>query len=222
MVSLAVALGAGTVLLALVGCSNREVLHPAFRLEEKDYERAVERGRSLVSCGDDPYRAYSRAGQDVSLRVSPDVVVRQAACCWPKDEIAFAIAKQGDASDVGVARAAKQARKRVQREVKFSVVLQMPKARDPATISFQMRSSVGQVYPPIAVETPVYLRDVSSALDPDMPAAALYSFDVHFPIRGSPGYPPIGPEVSYLQLIVEDGDSQATVDFPMPQPQYRY
>jgi hypothetical protein len=197
------------------------VLHPALRLEQQDYERAVERGKNLVLCGDNPYKAYSST-KSVAVRVTPGVMIREATCCWPGDEIAFAIAKQGEGSEAAIARAAQQARKRVGREIKFWVAVQLPKARDPRELTFLMRTNMGQSYPPIAVETPVYLRDIASALDPDLAASALYAFDLHFPIRGSPGYPAIGPEVTSLQLVVQDGDAEATVEFALPRRQYRY
>lgn len=202
--------------LSLAGCANSEAIHPGLRLEDEDFDKAVERGRSIVSCGDDPYKAYSFDTQQVNLRVTQDVIVREAACCWPADEIAFRIAKQADGDTTAVDRIAKQTRREVERDLKFSVLIQIPKSRDPSTLKFAMRSSAGMEYPPIAVEQPVYVRDISTALDPNMPASALYGYDVHFPIQGSPGYAPISPQISTLTLVVRDGNAEASVSFNMP------
>jgi hypothetical protein len=218
LLPLPIALAGG---LLLAGCSSSETLHPALRLEENDYEKAVERGRNLVATGDSPYKAYSFNTQQVNVRVTQEVIIREAACCWPADEIVFLIAKQAT-DDAAVVRVAKQARRQVEQEIKFSVVMQLPKSRDASELKFAMQSSAGTEYPPIAVEQPILIRDVSSALDPTMPASALYGYDIHFPIQGIPGYPPIGPEVSGLVLIVKDGPSQASVSFVMPTQKPRY
>ena len=212
---------AATLLLA--GCSDRESIHPALRVEDAEFEKAVERGRTIAATGGDPYRAYSFGTQQVNLRVTPDVIVREAACCWPKDEIAFLVAKQANGDASAVDRVAKRVRDQVERDLKFTVLVQMPKSVDPNTaIQFAMRSSAGSEYPPLAVEQPVFIREVSSALDPEMPASAIYGYDVHFPIQGSPGYPKLGSEISELTLIVKDGDAQALVPFSMPTQKPRY
>ncbi|MGD0110526.1 MAG: hypothetical protein ABSD48_01540 [Armatimonadota bacterium] len=207
----------------LAGCSDRESIHPALRVEDDEFEKAVERGRTIAATGGDPYRAYSFSTQQVNLRVSPDVIVREAACCWPKDEIAFLIAKQANGDASAVDRIAKQVRDQVERDLKFTVLIQMPTTRDPNTaIQFAMRSSAGAEYPPLAVEQPVFIREVSTALDPEMPPSAIYEYDVHFPIQGSPGYPKLGPEITGLTLIVKDGDAEASVPFAMPTQKPRY
>jgi hypothetical protein len=207
----------------LAGCSDRESVHPALRVEDDEFEKAVERGRTIAATGGDPYKAYSFGTQQVNLRVSPAVIVREAACCWPKDEVAFLIAKDANGDASAVDRIAKRVRAQAERDLKFTVLIQMPKTRDPtAAVEFAMRSSTGCIYPPLAVESPVFIRDVSSALDPDMPAAAIYGYDVHFPIQGSPGYPKLGPETSELTLIVKDGEAHASVTFSMPAQRQRY
>jgi hypothetical protein len=217
--SLAAGLALGACVLLGPGCSSQEALHPALRLEEEDYQKAVARGRNLI--GGDPYQAYRFTEQP--LRVTPEVTIRGAACCWPKDQIVFAIAKQNDPSDAAVMRAAREARRRAEREIGFAVELVIRKTRDPSSVRFLMRTSTGQTYPPLAVDTPVYLRDVATALDePNTPPAALYGYDLHFPIQGSPGYPPVGPEVTSLSLVVQDGELEASINFPMPPSQARY
>jgi hypothetical protein len=214
------ALALGLAALLSPGCSSQDALNPALRLEQEDYQRAVERGRSLV--GGDPYKAF-RFSLQQPLRVTPQVTIREAACCWPQDEIAFAIAKQNDRSDEAVNRAARNARRQAEREVGFSLVLQIQRGYDPSSVRFLMRTSSGQSYPPLSVDAPVYLRDVATALDaPDTLPSALYGYDMHFPIQGSPGFPPIGPEVSSLSLVVQDEQLEAAVTFPMPAKAPRY
>ena len=206
------ALGALLVALAWLGCgcSSREAIHPGLRVDQQEFDRAVERGRSLVASGADPYQAYGGCTQSVNQRLSGNVILREVSCGWPAQEIAFAIAKQGKSDDTAVQMTAREARRRAEKEIKFSAILQLPKDYDVSRLSFSMRSSLGQIYPPIAVEQPIYLRDVSSALDPSMPPSALYAFEVRFPIQGSPGYPAIGPEVTSLQLVVQEGESAIT------------
>jgi hypothetical protein len=207
----------------LAGCSDREGIHPALRVEDDEFGKAVERARTLVTTGGDPYKAYNFGTQQVNLRVSPDVIVREAACCWPKDEIVFQIAQQANGDASAVDRIARKVRDQVERDLKFSVLVQMPNARDPSTaIQFALRSSTGSEYPPLAVEQPVFIREVSTALDPQMPASAIYGYDVHFPIQGSPGYPKLGPEISELTLIVKDGETQVSVPFTMPMQRPKY
>ena len=221
LLPLTLAAALAVAVLSLAGCSSREQLNPALRLENEQYERAVERGRSLLAAGADPYQAYTCAHQ-ANQWVTSDVIVQDAVCCWPADEVAFAIVQQGDSSPTAVERAARQARSQVEREIKFSVVLQIPKSMDPSNVGFQMRSSAGSTYPPTAVDTPVYLRDVTTALDPSLGPAALYGYDVHFPIQGSPGYPAIGTGVSSLSLIIKVGDKEVSVPFTIPRKPYRY
>ena len=209
--------------LLAAGCgSNEEALNPALRLSDKDFASAVERGRQLVCSGSDPYQAYKDT-KEANVRVTPEVAVRTVSCGWPADEVAFSIARAGDKSDQGVERAANEARQRTAKEIKFSVIVQLPKSRDRNSLQFFLQASNGQRYPSALVEPPVWIRDVSSALDPSMPASVLVGYDIHFPVQGSPGYPPIGPEVNSLDLVVKDGDSEASVNFPMktsPTPAY--
>src|SRR5574340_262957 len=79
--------------LALCGCSSTESVHPALRLEEEAYKKAVEKGRGLVTSRSDPTRAYQGGMQQVNLRVGQDVIIREAAVAWPAEELAYLIAK---------------------------------------------------------------------------------------------------------------------------------
>jgi hypothetical protein len=207
--------GALLLALALLGCSSNVTLNSAFRIEPKDVDKATERGVSLLKSGGDPYSVYKWSTKSVNERVSQQIIVQDAALCLPKDEIAFAIVKQGDPSDSAVKRAVSQAVKRASNEVKFSVVLQITTGRDPKTVEFEMRTNTGGVYPPLAVEEPVMLRTVSSVLDPTAPPSALWGYDVHFPLRGSPGYPPIDTSVNTLYLVVRDGQSESRIPFDL-------
>lgn len=210
------------VLLSLLsGCGNQVELNPALVAQPEDIDRGTAVGKSLIANGADPYQAFAAQMQDVNVRVSADVIIRQAAACWPRSEIAFEIAKQGDASDAGVQKALSEALQYLQGEIRFVVVLQLPDSRDPASIDFEMRA-LNTKYPPIAVEKPIFVREVSSALDPDMPPSSLWSYNVSFPISGSPGYPPIDVSVSSLTVAVKDGESEAEICFSLPQKRTTY
>jgi hypothetical protein len=74
----------------------------------------------------------------------------------------------------------------------------------------------GAEYPPLEVEAPVFLEDARSYYDASAPPSGMYQFVVRFPVRGGPGIPPIGPNVSTLDLVLRDEGLEATVEFPMP------
>jgi hypothetical protein len=180
-------------------------------------EKAKERAKALIQAGADPSQVYTRLTQEASLRVSPGVILRKAAACWPQQELAFEIAQQGDDSDEGMKRAAEGALKRLERELKFVAFVEMPTGRDPVTITFAMRTGrEGVEYPPTAVSAPVHLRDVVSRLDPNAPPVALWSYDVWFLMTGSPGFPAIDEHVASLCLVVKDGGSEAECWFDLP------
>jgi hypothetical protein len=214
-------LAVGAAVLAGTGCGGRAELHPALRVENEDLQRAISKGRSLIRQEADVDEARTWALRDANVRVSREVIIRKAGCSWPVDEIALAIAEQGDDSDAGVRRAARRAMRLLERELKFMVVMQVPKSRDPASVEFALRTSRGVEYPPIAVETPTFLREVVSPFDADAPRGAMYYYVVRFPIRGGPGVPPVGPTVSALNLVVRDGQSEGAVDFPLRAPRRR-
>ena len=206
----------GLCALAWAGCSGGSRLHPALRVEGPDLERAKQRGRSLIDRGADPYDAYTCAFVDVNQRVSADVVFRSAGCCWPADEVAYQIAEGGDSSDGAIRHIAGRALRSVAQQIKLTAVVQLPKDRDPASIDFALRTSTGVEYPAVEVAQPVLMRDVQPYYDPDAPISAMYYYEVIFPVRGGPGIPPIGPNVSTLHLVVRDGELEASAQFRMP------
>ncbi|MFB3883432.1 MAG: hypothetical protein ACE149_19375 [Armatimonadota bacterium] len=214
---LAVLAAAGAALaILLAGCSNRAALHPGLRVQSQDVERATKRGQSMIAAGEAPEDAFAYRTVDVSERLSSDVIVRSAGICLPVDRLVYEIAKSGDASDRGVRRAVSQATRAADRELMFVASVQLSQGYDPATIQFWLMTNSGTRYPPIAVETPVLLREVRPSFDPTAGMANLYYYVVHFPVSGGPGVPPIGPEVTSLTLIVSDGTSEARVEFPLP------
>ncbi len=200
------------------GCGSRERLHPALRANDDDMSRAINRGKSLISTGTDPAQAFALRLKDVNVRVSSDVILRQAGCCWPQDEICYRVAAGGDRSDAAVNRAVSEALKTIERELRCIAVVQLPRDRDPAKVDFALRTNLGVEYPPIAVETPRWLRDVSPTYDKTQPRSALYYYVVRFPIRGGPGVPPVGPNVRSLSLILRDGDAEGRATFDLPKP----
>jgi len=206
------------LVVCAVGCSSRESLHPALRLDDEDLERAIRKGKNLIATGQDPYQAYAHSMRDVNVRVSPHVIIRSAGCCWPRDTVAFHIAQEGDKSDAAVKRAVQRALKTVEREITFTAMLQIPKSRDEADLEFMLRTNTGIQYPPIVVETPIFIREVISPFDANAPVSAIYQYVAHFPVRGGPGVPPIGPRVSALSLEVIDGDCTGSARFDLRSP----
>jgi len=201
--------------LLLNGCSAKERYHSALVVLDEDISRGTSRGKGLIASGANPSDAYAYRVDDVNIRVSSEVILRSAGLGLPADEIAYQIAAGGDSSDAGIRRAIASAIKTMERELKAMAIVQVSKTRDPASIEFVLRSSTGTEYPPIAVETPTFLRDVTATYDPTATAAALYAYTIHFPARGGPGVPPIGPTVRSLALLVKDGEYEARADFPL-------
>jgi len=204
---------AGLLCVLVAGCASNVDLNPALKVEPKDMEAAKQRGVGLLNAGADPYSVYNWTTKSVNERVTSEVILQDAALCLPKDEIAFAIAKSPDKSEEAVNRVAEEAAQRASQEIKFSLVIQVAKTRDPRSVQFEMRTNTGQSYPPLAVEEPIFIRDVTSALDPSIPPGAMYGYDVRFPARGSPGYPPIDTSVSTVTLVVKDGTAEGTAEF---------
>jgi len=213
LVALAAVLASLALLLS--SCSAKERYHSALVVLDEDISRGTSWGKSLIASGANPSDAYASRMDDVNIRVSSDVILRSAGLGLPADEIAYQIAAGGDSSDAGVRRGVASAIKTMERELKAMAIVQISKTRDPASIEFVLRSSTGTEYPPIAVETPTFLRDVTATYDPTAPAAALYAYTIHFPARGGPGVPPIGPAVRSLALLVRDGEYEGAVDFPL-------
>lgn len=216
MMRVAVALAVlGSAILVAGGCGGRRELHPALRVDGEELELAIQRGRGMVNAGVDAGEARRQALEPANVRVSADVIIRSVGCCWPVKEIAYQIAERGDASEGGIRQAVRQALKSVERELKFLVEVQIPESRDPASIGFALRTNMGVEYPPVAVEAPAFLREVVSPFDPSTPPGAMYYYVVRFPIRGGPGIPGVGPEVSSLSLVVKDGESEGAVTFSL-------
>lgn len=211
----ALAAVAASLAVLLSGCSAKERYHSALVVLDEDISRGTSRGKSLIAGGANPSDAYASRIEDVNLRVSSDVVLRSAGLGLPADEVAYQIALGGDDSDAGIRRAVTNALKTMERELKTIAVVQVAKSRDPASIEFALRTNIGTDYPPIAVETPTFLRDVTAAYDPTAPPAVLYSYVIHFPARGGPGVPAIGPTVSSLSLVVRDGEYEGKATFPL-------
>jgi hypothetical protein len=202
----------------LSGCSNRGELHPALRIDRDQLDWAIERGKHLVVTKKDPEEAFNRGAQDVNIRVSPYVVIRQATCRWPADEIVYAIAQGGDASDAAIRSAVDNAMGDCERQIRFRVVVQVPDSYQSSDLTFALRTNMGQEYPPLAIEAPTRLRPVVSALDPNLPASSMWAYEVRFPTQGCPGLPVIGKRVSGLDLIVKDADCEGVVSFRMQTP----
>jgi hypothetical protein len=201
---------------AVAGCSDQHLLHPALQLRDQDIDAATRRGQAEIAACEAPEDAFAYCITDVNERVSSDVILRSAGICWPADRLAYEIARAGDPSDAGVRRAVAAGRNEVERELMLVASIQLPKTRDPASIRFALRTSGGAEYPPIAVDIPILLRDVHPTFDTSAPPAGLYYYVLHFPVRGGPGIPPIGPGVTSLTLVVADDTSEATATFPMP------
>jgi len=214
----AAVVGAGCLALLAAGCSAESRINPVFRIDNTQLDRAISSGKNAIMGGVDPNDLLANQMVDVNLRVSSGVILRSAGCCWPNQEIAYHIAMAGDSSDAGIRRAVSAAMRLVERELKCVATIQIPVDRDPTSVAFALRTSTGVEYPPMAVEKPVFVRNVTSVYDPTAPAGALYFYVIRFPVRGGPGVPPVGPNVSSLNLVVRDGDAEAQVNFPIPKP----
>jgi len=209
----------GAVVLALsgpTGCARRQHLHPAFEVDQAAIDKAVTRGKHLMREGRDPLEAFSRSTNGNSVRVSRDVVIRQTCCCYPAFEICYEIARNRDRSETAIRRVVKDTLPRVGRELRFFVYVQLPESRDATTVQFALRTDRRQEYPPAVVCTPALVRRVTSGLDPNMPPSVLYCYQVVFPLRGAPGYAPIGPLTKSLYLVVRDGPSEGRIEFTLP------
>jgi len=170
----------------------------------------------MISSGEAPEDAFAYRTVDVTERLSSEVIVRSAGICLPVDRLAYEIAKGGDSSERGTRKAISQATRAADRELMFVASMQLAQTFDPANIQFKLRTNTATEYPPIAVDMPVLLREVRPSFDPTAAMAELYYYVVHFPVSGGPGVPPIGPEVTSLTLVISDGTSEATVEFPLP------
>jgi hypothetical protein len=203
----------------LVGCSSKSRIHPALVLTDDDITRGVSRGKSLIAQGADPSDAFQFRLVDVNQRVSADVVLRSAGLCMPQDEVAYQVAVGGDTSDAGIRKAVAKAMKDTERQLRAIAIVQVSKARDPASIGFVLESNTRVQYPAIVVEAPAYIRDVSPGFGQNEKPAAMYFYTAFFPVRGGPGVPPVGPTVRSLSLAVKDGDSEGYTEFALQTPE---
>lgn len=203
------------LLLCVLGCGQRAEIHPALRATEEDLDRAASIAKELVAKGQNPLDALTYRSADSNTRVSSDVILRSAGLTLPIDRIVYEIARLGDTSDVNIRRGIEAGLRGSENEVICVASIQVAESRDPASIQFALRASVTE-YPPLSVDTPVLLREISAAYDPSAGTAKLYLYVIHFPIKGGPGYPPIGPTITSLTFVVKDAGSEATASFQLP------
>ncbi len=197
-----------------LGCSGGTPVNPALLLTDpQEIEDATKRGINMINTGADPYAVYGHTTKDVNLRLGSDIIVRSAAICLPKDELAFQVAMGGNTTEDGAKRAADAAVQQINRQVKFTVVLQIAKSHKPEDVTFELLASDPKPYPPVTVEKPQFIQDVSSALDPDIPPMTIYGYNVSFSTTGSPGFPAIDTSVSTLTLMIESAGTSTKVSF---------
>jgi hypothetical protein len=200
------------------GCTGSGIVHPAFEVDQKTVDEAIKLGVEFRDAKADPYKLFNHSTESVNVRLSADLVFLQATCCWPLDEIAFVVAQEGETSKVRLQRTVNEARKRAERELRFLALIQLSKARDPGTVTFALRTNTGQEYQPLVVEPPVLLQEVPAIHARDEAPAEQLAYAVRFPVRGTPGYPPIDPSVRTLTFVVREGGSEGTASFALPAP----
>jgi len=197
-----------------LGCGGGPQVNPALLITDpQEIEDATKRGINIINTGADPYAVYGHTTKEVNLRVGSDTIIRTAAICLPKDELAFQVAMGGDATEDGAKRVADAAVQQINRQVKFTVVLQIAKSHKPEDVTFELLASDPKPYPPVAVEPPQFIQDISSALDPDIPPMAVYGYNVSFSTTGSPGFPAIDTGATTLTLMIESGGTSTRVPF---------
>ena len=212
------ALALGLLLGILAGCAGSKQVHPALRPEGEDLERAVKRGERMAKSGADPYTAIAQRPVEANQRLSSGVVLWSASICWPAQQMAFQIAQSGATNDAEVRRAERDALKLIERELRFTATVQMPASRDPADIQFALQSSTGVEYPPVAVETPIPVRDVASVWGSDAGASRLYMYVVRFPIRDGCGTDDLG-EIDQDHFVGRaNGEKAALAIEKVPEP----
>jgi|WetSurMetagenome_2_1015567.scaffolds.fasta_scaffold309717_1 hypothetical protein len=205
------------LLLVLVGCAGGTPVNPSLTItDDTKIDEATKRGISVINSGADPYQLFSNTSQDANVRIGSNVILRSAALCLPKDELAFRVAKHNDATEDGAKQAAQDALNDINTRVHFVAVLQTTKGRDPTSVKFQMATPSGQIYPALALEKPEFIRDIVSSSD--IPATTLYGYNVYFQSTGSPGYPALDTSASALTLIIQDSGAEARLTFTVPAP----
>lgn len=198
------------------GCSSKSSVHPIFSVETADIDLAAQRGKDLINRGAKPEDAYYYQAADINQRISSDVIVRTAGMVMPVQRIAYEIAKSGDTSDAGLRSSIAEGLKAAENELMCFAEIQIPMTMDPAGITFKLKTNTGTTYPPIAVETPIMLREFKPAYDLTASNAAVYYYVIRFPVRGGPGVPPIGPSVMSLTMTMSDGSGQVSYTCDLP------
>ena len=219
--SIALLLPAGCALaVCCSGCGRGPAIAPALTLKDpQEIEKATKRGINIITSGSDPYAVFGRTTKEVNQSIGQGVIVRTAAICLPKEELAFQVAAAGDSTEAGAKRVADAALRQINRQVRFTVVLQVLKSFKPEEVEFELcASGLAKTYPPVAVDPPEFVADVSSALDPDIPPMAVYGYNAYFPTAGSPGFPTIDVTVRQLTLVIKAGGASAEVPFMLPSP----
>jgi hypothetical protein len=208
---------AALVLLpAGLGCATAPKLNPALEITDpKAIEEATQRGIRVIQNGGDPYSLFNRTTKEVNLRLGTDVIVRTAGICLAKDELAFEVAMAGDPSPEGAERVADAALPQINRQVRFTVVLQLAKSHSPEDVTFELQTQQPKPYPALAVEPPQFMKEISSALDPAAPVSAVYGYNVFFGTTGSPGYPALDTGVTSLNLVISAGGASTQVPFSL-------
>lgn len=202
--------------LLMLGCSSGSTVNPALTLKDPQaIEEATKRGIALIKNGGDPYTLFGRTTKQINERLGKDIIVRSASLCLPKDELAFRVAMAGDPSEEGAKRAANAALPQINRQVRFTVVLQLAKTRNPEEVTFELTTNLTKPYPPVAVEPPELISELSSALDPDITPMAVYGYNVYFATTGSPGFPAIDDTVSNLTLAINADGATSRASFSL-------
>jgi hypothetical protein len=197
------------------GCGGGVQVNPALLITDpQEIENATKRGITLIGTKSDPYSVYNHTTKDVNQWVGSDIIVRTAAICLPDDELAFQVAMGGDTSEEGAKRIADAAIPQINRQVKFTVVLQITKSHKPEDVTFELLGNDPKPYPPVAVEPPQFVQDIPS-LDPDKPTMAVYGYNVYFSTTGSPGFPALDASVAKLNLLIESGGTSVKVPFSL-------
>jgi hypothetical protein len=201
---------------SLLGCGGGQSnVSPVFLIkDEKEISAAISHGKRF--CGKDPYTVLpGKNTLRVDCRLNQNVIVRTAARIRPADEVAFTVASlPPNTDDLAVKQTVDRALDKINRQLRFVVVLQLLAAADPNRVTFQMKSSTGHVYPPVDVAEPQLLQQLAASLDGDMPASNVYRYVVSFQTVESPGYPALDIYVSSLDLIIDDDGAQLAVTFP--------
>jgi len=201
----------------LLGCAGSQGnVNPQLQItERKDITAAVDRGKSLW--GRDPYLVYQgRRTQQVNNRLSQNVIVRTAFLSMPADEVAFTVASlPAGSDDQTIKQAVDAAVEKINRQLKFVVVLQLLATADPKQIAFGMKTDTGQDYPPVATAEPQLLQQVPASPEDGEPATSMYRYQVYFQTVGSPGYPALDTGVTDLYLTVKDSGAQEDVHFSL-------